>query len=156
VTVYKIIGNVRCPFTASARWDQYYPGDEQGFMWRKMPHLMLGKCAEALALRKAFPAELSGLYIKEEMDQADAEQAAPYAAPAPQSAPAPADLYTGSEAQRNVLRKAFAEHELDNRDKHAIAAAMKGRKMSELLQVIEEFRTKKPPEKTGGEVVEQA
>jgi phage recombination protein Bet len=154
VTVYKIIGNVRCPFTASARWDQYYPGDEQGFMWRKMPHLMLGKCAEALALRKAFPAELSGLYIKEEMDQADAEQAAPYAVPAP--APSPADLYTGSEAQRTVLRKAFAEHVLDNRDKHAIAAAMKGRRMSELLQVIEEFRTKKPPEKTGGEVVEQA
>jgi len=73
VTVYKIIGAMRCPFTASARWDQYYPGDEGGFMWRKMPHLMLGKCAEALALRKAFPAELSGLYIKEEMEQADAD-----------------------------------------------------------------------------------
>jgi phage recombination protein Bet len=172
VTVYKIIGNVRCPFTASARWDQYYPGDEQGFMWRKMPHLMLGKCAEALALRKAFPAELSGLYIKEEMDQADAEQATPYVVPAPASAsasasasapasapasvPEPADLYTGSEAQRSVLRKAFAEHKLDNRDKHAIAAAMKGRKMSELSRVIEEFREKKPPDKTGGEVVEQA
>lgn len=73
VTVYKMIAGVRCGFTASARWDQYYPGDSQGFMWRKMPHLMLGKCAEALALRKAFPAELSGLYVKEEMDQAGAD-----------------------------------------------------------------------------------
>jgi hypothetical protein len=44
VTVYKIVGAVRCPFTATARWDQYYPGDAVGFMWKKMPHLMLGKC----------------------------------------------------------------------------------------------------------------
>ncbi len=69
-TVYKLVGGLRCAFTAVARWDQYYPGDDQGFMWRKMPHLMLGKCAEALALRKAFPEELGGLYIDEEMHQA--------------------------------------------------------------------------------------
>ncbi len=71
VTVYKIVQGVRCPFTATARWEQYYPGEKQGFMWNKMPHLMLGKCAEALALRKAFPNDLSGLYTHEEMQQAD-------------------------------------------------------------------------------------
>ncbi|MCK9569296.1 phage recombination protein Bet [Candidatus Pacearchaeota archaeon] len=71
VSVYKIVAGLRCPFTASARWDQYFPGEKQGKMWLKMPHLMLGKCAEALALRKAFPAELSGLYTTEEMAQAD-------------------------------------------------------------------------------------
>lgn len=71
VTVYKLVGGIRCPFTATARWEQYYPGDLQGFMWKKMPHLMLGKCAEALALRKAFPAELSGVYTYEEMHQAE-------------------------------------------------------------------------------------
>lgn len=70
VTVYKIVGGQRAPFVATARWDEYYPGDKQGFMWRKMPYLMLGKCAEALALRKAFPAELSGVYTNEEMEQA--------------------------------------------------------------------------------------
>jgi len=69
VTVYKNIDSQRCAFTATARWEQYFPGDKQGFMWKRMPHLMLGKCAEALALRKAFPAELSGLYIAEELDQ---------------------------------------------------------------------------------------
>lgn len=70
VTIYKMVGGVRCPFSASARWEEYYPGDEQGFTWRKMPHTMLAKCAEALALRRAFPADLSGLYVHEEMAQA--------------------------------------------------------------------------------------
>jgi phage recombination protein Bet len=69
VTVWKMVGAVRCPFTATARWLQYFPGEGQGFMWKKMPHLMLGKCAEALALRKAFPEALSGLYSDDEMQQ---------------------------------------------------------------------------------------
>ena len=77
VTVYKIAAGVRCPFTATAEWTAYYPGDKQGFMWRKMPYLMLGKCAEALALRKAFPAELSGVYVREEMEQAGFSEVEP-------------------------------------------------------------------------------
>lgn len=69
VTVWKIVGGQRCPFTATARWDEYYPGKKNGFMWDKLPHLMLSKCAEALACRKAFPLQLSGLYAPEEMEQ---------------------------------------------------------------------------------------
>jgi phage recombination protein Bet len=59
------------PFVGVARWAEYYPGDTIGFMWRKMPHNQLSKCAEALALRKAFPQKLQGLYIDDEMHQAD-------------------------------------------------------------------------------------
>lgn len=71
VTVYKLVQGIRCPFAASARWSEYKPDAKQDHMWRKMPHVMLGKVAEALALRKAFPAELSGLYTDDEMAQAD-------------------------------------------------------------------------------------
>lgn len=73
-TVYRFVHGERCKWTATARWDEYYPGEQMGFMWKKMPYVMLTKCAEALALRKAFPAELQGLYVKEEMDQAGPEQ----------------------------------------------------------------------------------
>jgi len=69
VAVWRLVQGQRVPFTATARWSEYKP-EANDFMWRKMPHTMLAKCAEALALRKGFPRQLAGLYAKEEMDQA--------------------------------------------------------------------------------------
>lgn len=70
VTVYRLVNNQRVPFTATARWLEYVPEAPSDQMWRKMPFLMLAKCAEALALRKAFPRQLSGMYEQAEMAQA--------------------------------------------------------------------------------------
>jgi phage recombination protein Bet len=75
VTVYKLLDGVRCAFTASARWDEYCPAPPADMMWKKMPHNMLAKCAEALALRKAFPAELSSIYEESEIQKQDDNKA---------------------------------------------------------------------------------
>ena len=101
VTVYKMVQGQRCPFSATARWDEYYPGDSQGFQWKRMPHAMLAKCSEALALRKAFPADMSGLYVHEEMEQAGSET------PAPVLQVAEPDLQ--GQALVHAAREAFAE-----------------------------------------------
>ena len=58
--------------SAIAFYDEYNSGTP---IWKKMPHVMLAKCAESQALRKAFPSELSGVYTEEEMQQADFEEA---------------------------------------------------------------------------------
>lgn len=49
---------------ATAYFDEYA---QESPLWKRMPRVMLAKCAESLALRRAFPAELSGIYTSDEM-----------------------------------------------------------------------------------------
>jgi phage recombination protein Bet len=74
VTVYRLTRGTRYAYSATARYGEYVPdpgpNGRGDVMWKRMPHVMLGKCAEALALRKAFPQQLGGLYVKEELEQA--------------------------------------------------------------------------------------
>jgi phage recombination protein Bet len=77
------------PAVGVARWSEYVQTKKDGSptrFWAQMPHNQLAKCAEALALRKAFPAVLSKVYVTEEMDQA--ENAVPYTPAATQIGPA--------------------------------------------------------------------
>lgn len=71
------VGVLRADFTEPcwgvARFDGYAGKNKEGHltrMWATMGDVMIAKCAEALALRKAFPQELSGLYTADEMAQA--------------------------------------------------------------------------------------
>ncbi len=57
------------PLYVVARWSDYY--DQYSPMWEKMGPHMLAKCAESLALRKAFPNDMSGIYTEDEMGQTD-------------------------------------------------------------------------------------
>lgn len=74
VTVYRFSpsGQRYAAATGVAFYDEYVQminGKPSG-LWTK-PHIMLQKVAEALALRKAYPQDLSGLYTGDEMEQAE-------------------------------------------------------------------------------------
>jgi phage recombination protein Bet len=67
------------PFVGVARFADYNTG--QG-LWSKMGAAMIAKCSEALALRKAFPADMSGVYTIDEMEQAEITVSSSTATPA--------------------------------------------------------------------------
>jgi phage recombination protein Bet len=78
-------------FSAVALFSEYAGTTKDGSytqMWATKGAIMIAKCAEALALRKAYPQDLSGIYTAEEMAQADNDTRAAAVAPAPKGKPA--------------------------------------------------------------------
>ncbi len=119
----------REPITGIARWADY--AGNGGPLWKTMGPHMLAKCAEALALRRAFPQELSGLYTSDEMDNQElgagsppqvgratltqstsddnAYPAPPPATPAPTADPAPKISRTTKNKTETVQLKAIGK-----------------------------------------------
>jgi len=83
------------PFVGVARLQDYNAG--QG-LWSKMPAAMLAKCSEALALRKAFPADMSSLYTADEMEQVETVTVTPAPALAPAAPAGDAKIFAAGKA----------------------------------------------------------
>lgn len=99
------------PTVGVAYWDEYAQTKRDGALmglWPKMPRTMIAKCAEAQALRKAAPEELSGLYAPEEMEQADNPPRAVTVEPAtPPAEPSGPPMLT--EAEVTLLKQMMEE-----------------------------------------------
>ena len=116
VTVYRMVNGQRCEFTALEYWLENYATakrdtDAPNAMWKKRAFGQLAKCAEAQALRMAFPEATGGEATAEEMEGKVLEPravenlaAAPAAPPAP-PAEAPLPL-VAPDAQEYALKGA--------------------------------------------------
>lgn len=100
------------PVMAVATYAGYCPRDfktkalKPTNQWETNPSNQLLKVAEMLALRKAFPNDLSGLYGTEEMDQARGADQGSAAAAAPTQRPAHAETAPPAPAARQVEMRA--------------------------------------------------
>ena len=112
------------PFVGVARFADYNAG--QG-LWSKMGATMIAKCSEALALRKAFPADMSGVYSTDEMQQAEIEPVTvTTTAPAPALPAKPAGDAKLFHAGKAAIAKA------DTLDKLAEVVARMGKRKPDL------------------------
>ena len=82
VIVRRLVNNKECAFTSTVFYDEAVQTDYNGnpnSIWKKRPKGQLDKCAEAAALRIAFPDDFSGVYTiaedwrKEEEEEEEEE-----------------------------------------------------------------------------------
>ncbi|HZL95220.1 MAG TPA: phage recombination protein Bet, partial [Vicinamibacterales bacterium] len=111
-------------FVGIARFTECVGTNKDGSInarWQRAPFQMLEKCAEAAALRRAFPDELGGEHASEEMEGITIEQ--PREISMPQSkAEGGAKI---SDAQHRLLRKAIREASGGGENEAKLAGAFK-------------------------------
>lgn len=138
------------PSVGVAYWSEYVQTKKDGSptkFWADMPHVMIAKCAEAIAIRKAFPDDLGNLYADEEMQQADNRRAgatelslSPHADSRDEGS-GDVDLFVDLSNQLAVIKA-----ELPTCDSYDKALAFRnvigsGKVQSELLRRIQEGKT---------------
>jgi phage recombination protein Bet len=125
------------PAVGVAYWNEYVQTKKDGSpsrFWVTMPHVMIAKCAEAIAMRKAFPEDMGGLYVDEEMQQAENErprpqltQISPHVAPDGDPNAAPGDGgVLGEEIARKLRKVKDALPRCDSYDKTLALRAIIG------------------------------
>jgi phage recombination protein Bet len=142
VTVRKLIGGELYDFTGTAYYsEQFRPGSS---VWLDMPITMLEKCAEAKALRKAFPEELSGLLV---VDEVESEGSLRVTREEPQSLP-PRSVSTSDPKVLLWLKERLSEAELSSSLWPDILRALDGVPREELkARLISEIERHSPKER---------
>lgn len=125
------------PYTAVATYAEYCQRAKDGRpmgLWARMPSLMLSKVAEALALRRAFPAELAGVYEPAELTEGvDPPAAATRSAPASVPALSPGGGMT--DRQRRRLMALCGELGLERPERLQLARCVVGRPISSATEL---------------------
>lgn len=108
--------------SSTAWWDEYVADAGQSgngdVQWKRMPRVMIAKCAEAAAFRKAFPQVFGGVYEPAEMDQdrEAAAQARPVGQTASAKAAARLAQVTAPHEPQGAVASGEVEHEASGAD----------------------------------------
>lgn len=109
VSVYRLVNGQPVRYSAKAYWLESYAtqkrdSDAPNAMWKKRPFGQLEKCAEALALRKAFPEAVGAQPTAEEMEGRVIEGEVVHARATAVAAAAPSELpeYSAADFTKNL------------------------------------------------------
>jgi phage recombination protein Bet len=148
ITVYKFRGDVRYPASVGVAYLSEYAQTTP--IWNKMPRVMLAKVAEALALRKAFPQDLSGLYTSDEIADAQIKDISKDIILEPEgqmknlSNIVSDELRVGAEQQRlNKLKEALSKMQSTQEIDDYLAKKFQGKSRREVLSSMSEENAKK-------------